>query len=244
MSNESKTVHSIPNWLTEFTAAVPCSPGFIVEMDKQLGESFKEMTELDLNVRFQFYPPFPEPFKISKDDSTWYVEGYLHSKKMGYQVVVAWKGRDQEKDNGRDLRMEERVTVDNIQFWWSQIDAAGMVAEETKKPELYFDPSALSFPIENEVFIWPDINMDIRFGEELAADAVANLSRLLGEAQEEWNQDEEHEVIHFIGEVNVVDNHRLSVFIDLGSAGPDGLEYLLHKLDDAALGITKVRVYI
>jgi hypothetical protein len=50
-------------------------------------------------------------------------------------------------------------------------------------------------------------------------------------------------VIHFIGEVKIIDNHHLNVFIDLGSAGPEGLEYILHKLDDSALGITKVRIY-
>jgi hypothetical protein len=123
-------------------------------------------------------------------------------------------------------------------------DAAGIVEEETKKPELYFDPGTLSFPIENEVFVWPDINMDIRFEEELEGKAAVDFQELLGRAQEEWNQDEEHGVIHFIGEVEVIDNHCLNVFIDLGSAGPEGLEYLLHKLDDTAPGITKVRVYI
>lgn len=158
---------------------------------------------------------------------------------MAYQVEIAWKSPFRD----RIIQPDEQVYPNDIQFWWSQIDAAGIVEEETKKPELYFDPSTLSFPIENEVFVWPDINMDIRFREELEAETVANLSCLFGGAQEEWDQDEERGVIHFIGEVTMIDNHCLNVFIDLGSAGPKGLEYILHKLDGTALGITKVRVY-
>jgi hypothetical protein len=229
---------SYPKWLVDFATCMNGSQSFIQAMDRQLGEQFRDQTGFDLNSQFQLLQPFPNPFQIVQEAEISCFEGDLRGMKMRYSVEIAWKSQSEK----HDIQPHDEVSNAEVQFWWSYLDAAGIVEEETRKPELYFDADALSYEIDNQILVWPHLSLELNFKERLPENALLKCEELLVDAQTQWNGEQRQGIIHLIREVQVVNEHCLNLKIDFGSAGPAGLEFILRKLEASTPGITKVRI--
>jgi hypothetical protein len=235
--NNLSVASTTPKWLRYFRSSVKSSDGFIQEMDRQLGKQFKDLTGFDLEAGFELRNHFPEPFQIVTTDRVSSVEGDLLGKKMGHYVEFSWKSA-----SASNIQPNVEIGADEVQFWWSYLDAAGIIEEETRKPELYFDTGVLSFEIDNQILVWPHLSLELHFKERLPENALLKYEELLADAQTQWNGEQGQGIIHLIREVQVVNDHCLNVKIDFGSAGPAGLEFILKKLDESEPGIVKVRI--
>jgi hypothetical protein len=238
INSYSRRENSTPRWLSHFAASFCACDSFLQEMDRQLGKQFKDLTGFDLEAGFELRNHFPESFQIVTIDAVSAIEGDLLGKKLGYYVEISWKSARL----GRNIQPNAEIDSDEVQFWWSYLDAAGIVEEETKKSELYFDTGALSFEIDNQIIVWPHLGLEITFKEKLPDNAVNYFEALLLTAQLEWNQEKEWGVIHSIGRIEFVDEQCLYIEIDFGSSVQEGLEFILHKLDETKLEITNVTI--
>jgi hypothetical protein len=237
--NELSVVNITPKWLRYFTSFVKGSDSFIREMDRQLGKQFKDLTGFDLEAGFELRNHFPEPFQIVTTEAVSSIEGDLLGKKLGHYTKFSWKS----VALGRNIQPTAEIDSDEVQFWWSYLDAAEIIEAETQKTGLYFDTGALSFEIDNQIIVWPHLSLDLYFQERLPENAVLKCQELLCDAQTQWDEGQERGIIHRIREVRVVNDYCLNIKIDFGSAAHHGLEYILQQLDASELAITKVGIY-
>ena len=236
--HDSYKSNRIPEWLSSFAASFQCSADFIREMDQQLGKQFRDVTGLDLDPGFHLLNHFPEPFKSVLTETGYVLKGELVGHKMGYQVEIAWKG----VSDGLQIRPEEWASGDEIRFWWNYLDAAEIVAEETGKSELTFDTRAFYFLIEHSLIVWPHLSLEIIFKNKLSENEISSFQDMLLETQQEWNPGKERGTIHQVRDVQCVNGGSLQVRIDFGSAGPDGLEFLLLKIAEKVKDIITIRI--
>lgn len=235
---DSHESSSIPEWLSSFATSLQCSPDFIREMDRQLRMQFSEVTGLDIDSGFHLLNPFPEPFQIVTAETGFTVKADLVGRKMGYPVEISWEAAV----DGRDIRPEDGIAKDEIRFRWSCLDAAEIAAEEAVKSESSFDTHNFSFVIEKSLIVWPHISLEIKFKTRLQEGSSRFFQELLIKAQQEWNHGKDRGIIHLISEVQYVNGNCLQIRIDSGSAGPDGLEYILRQIAEKVKGIITIRI--
>ena len=236
--HDSYESNYIPEWLISFAVSFNCSACFIREMDLQLGKQFRDATGLDLDSGFHLLNHFPEPFKSVQTEQGCILRGDLVGRKMGYQVEIVWKG----VSDSRQIRPEDLVTGDEIRFWWNYLDAAEIAAGENSKSELTFDTAAFPFLIEQSLIVWPHLTLEVIFKNMLHENTIRTFQDLLPEAQKAWNLGDEHGTIHLIHEVQRVNGDSIRVSIDFGSAGPEGLEFMLLQIAESVNDIITIRI--
>jgi hypothetical protein len=185
--------------------------------------------------RFLFWEAVLIPIRKTDDVSA--IEGDLIGQRMGYRVEFSWKS----SAGGLTIPPDAETDPDEVQFWWSDLDATGIVEAETKKPESSFDTSGLSFEIDNQILVWPHLSLDFHFTKRLPENAPSKYQELLSDAQTQWNGEQGRGIIHLI-EAQVVNEYCRNLKIDFGSAGPAGLKFILKQLGDSETGIAKVRI--
>lgn len=233
-----RSANKAPRWVRHMTGYVRCSDSFVREMDAQLAPEFRKQTGLELS-EFLLAPEGPEMYVVRRNGPVGYVVATIVGSRLGFQVVIAWVNPPQT----RFIEPTDEVTTKDVRFWWQQLPAEELVAEEKNWPEPPFDPDLFSFKIDFKLKIWPHVSFTIAFSEPLDDERRARLDASFAALQPDWRGLGKSGNFHDV-EIRPIDDRTIEARIDLGSAVHEGMVFVLERL--AAFGgvaSLKIRAY-
>jgi stress-induced morphogen len=225
-------------WLKEFIRQVSPNSQFLEEMSTQLELEFETKTGVRIDEKFLIMNREPEGFVIRKDGNVSYFKADLISPKFNDLLIIAWTGVGQ----AESPMPTNEVKKGEIFFWWHDLPSDEIRKAYHKKIKNNFKVPKTYFPVIYSSITFPHVTFDVY----TKVDSRENLNKIyetLTTAIDDWNKDiKDLGHIHNMFEKRILSKSNFIIDIDFGSAGFEGLKFLLRKINTEAFQILKVDI--
>ena len=234
----------IQNYLLQLDGDIRLSKSFINELNKQLTRILCSNIGGIIDTKSTYLNFNKMPVNNPADSTTYWNITLFYIPPFAFEYIVYWKNIKQ----NTHISWTDKVEKGSILFWIEGLD----VSEVINHIQTYSYLQKKVF-LEGYRFVVELKNLDINitfkilYGEIIPEPILIKIERLMGNSISEYNENNQKQVEGFEGLIHSISlkQHKKDYVlfkIDLGTAVDIGLKFLLKKLDQSDLLITKIVV--